>query len=66
MQKRKNRKSSNKKPVSSKGVIETMAGGASINAILGSAKGLCRNCENSKKCMYSKTESGVWHCEEYS
>jgi len=66
MQKRKNRKSSNKKPVNLKGIIETMVRDTSLNVISDSAKGLCRNCVNSKKCMYSKIESGVWHCEEYS
>ncbi len=28
-------------------------------------KGLCVNCENRKTCMLSRTEGGVWHCEEY-
>jgi len=28
-------------------------------------KGLCSNCANAITCTFPKTESGVWHCEEY-
>ncbi len=28
-------------------------------------KGLCINCENRFTCGNSKTEGGIWHCEEY-
>ena len=28
-------------------------------------KGLCINCENGITCINSKTEGGIWHCEEY-
>ena len=28
--------------------------------------GLCRNCLNHRKCIYSKPTGGVWHCEEYA
>ena len=28
-------------------------------------KGLCINCENRFTCITSKTEGGIWHCEEY-
>ena len=28
-------------------------------------KGLCPNCKNLKTCTYSKSETGVWFCEEY-
>jgi len=27
--------------------------------------GLCAYCERWLTCTYSKTEAGVWHCEEY-
>ncbi len=28
-------------------------------------KGLCINCENRFTCINSRTEGGIWHCEEY-
>jgi hypothetical protein len=28
-------------------------------------KGLCVNCENRAICKLPKSETGVWHCEEY-
>lgn len=28
-------------------------------------RGLCLNCENNERCIYSGTEGGVWHCEMY-
>ena len=28
-------------------------------------KGLCFNCENREKCVFPKSEGGIWHCEEY-
>ena len=28
-------------------------------------RGLCRNCENMKDCLFPKGEVGVWLCEEY-
>ncbi len=28
-------------------------------------KGLCVNCENRLGCSQARTESGIWHCEEY-
>lgn len=28
-------------------------------------KGLCMNCDHNEDCTYPKSESGVWHCEEY-
>jgi len=28
-------------------------------------KGLCVNCENRAECSLSRTEGGIWHCEEY-
>jgi hypothetical protein len=28
-------------------------------------KGLCMNCDNNEDCTYPKSESGVWHCDEY-
>lgn len=28
-------------------------------------KGLCVNCENRATCKLPKSETGVWHCEEY-
>jgi hypothetical protein len=28
-------------------------------------RGLCKNCERRKDCLYPKPEAGVWHCEEY-
>jgi hypothetical protein len=28
-------------------------------------KGLCINCENRERCVNSRTDSGIWHCEEY-
>jgi hypothetical protein len=28
-------------------------------------KGLCVNCEHRYECTFPKSESGVWHCEEY-
>ena len=28
-------------------------------------KGLCSNCANAITCTFPKSESGVWHCEEY-
>lgn len=27
--------------------------------------GLCANCENRNTCTFERSESGVWHCEEY-
>lgn len=27
--------------------------------------GLCINCDNRKKCVFSNNEGGVWHCQEY-
>ncbi|MBN1980975.1 MAG: hypothetical protein JW795_05555 [Chitinivibrionales bacterium] len=30
-----------------------------------SIKGLCVNCENKQNCVMSKTEGGIWRCEEY-
>ena len=27
--------------------------------------GLCRTCDLAKTCVFTKPESGVWHCEEY-
>jgi len=27
--------------------------------------GLCMNCDNSEGCTFPRSESGVWHCEEY-
>ena len=35
------------------------------NPISNKFKGLCMNCDNSDDCTYPKSESGVWHCEEY-
>ena len=29
------------------------------------AVGLCLDCENRDKCAFSKSEEGIWHCEEY-
>ncbi len=28
-------------------------------------KGLCANCENIGICVIPKSDSGIWHCEEY-
>ncbi len=28
-------------------------------------KGICVNCAHRNDCKLSKTETGVWHCEEY-
>lgn len=28
-------------------------------------KGLCINCENRFTCSNSRTQGGIWHCEEY-
>lgn len=28
-------------------------------------KGLCVNCANRETCKLPKSETGVWHCEEY-
>jgi hypothetical protein len=28
-------------------------------------KGLCVNCDNRGTCSHARTESGVWHCENY-
>ena len=28
-------------------------------------QGLCFNCENRETCIYTQTEGGIWHCEEY-
>jgi len=28
-------------------------------------KGLCKFCEIRDTCTYPKSETGVWHCEEY-
>lgn len=28
-------------------------------------KGLCKNCDHRMTCVYSKSESGIWNCEEY-
>ncbi len=27
--------------------------------------GLCMNCENRETCPLSKTEGGIWFCNEY-
>jgi len=27
--------------------------------------GLCSDCEGRQTCTFSKSEGGVWHCEEY-
>lgn len=27
--------------------------------------GLCSNCDNKETCTFERSESGVWHCEEY-
>jgi hypothetical protein len=32
---------------------------------LGSAPGLCANCANFSRCTLPKSDTGVWHCEEY-
>jgi hypothetical protein len=29
------------------------------------ALGLCRTCDLAGTCVFTKPESGVWHCEEY-
>lgn len=29
------------------------------------AKGLCANCEDRETCTLPKSETGVWHCEQY-
>jgi len=29
------------------------------------SKGLCVNCAHRETCAWAKSESGVWHCEEY-
>ncbi len=28
--------------------------------------GLCMNCAHRDDCGYSKSEGGIWHCEEYA
>ena len=38
---------------------------AASKPVLNDAKGLCRTCESFATCVFPKTESGVWHCEEY-
>jgi hypothetical protein len=30
-----------------------------------SYKGLCVNCEKRVVCIHSKSDVGIWHCEEY-
>ena len=31
----------------------------------GKYKGLCSNCKNCMTCIFTKPESGIWHCEEF-
>jgi hypothetical protein len=38
---------------------------AAIKPISSEFKGLCMNCDHNEDCTYPKSESGVWHCEEY-
>ena len=28
-------------------------------------KGLCMNCQSRNECALAKSDTGVWHCEEY-
>ena len=34
-------------------------------AEFGKFKGLCVNCAHRNACALSKSEGGIWHCEEY-
>ena len=34
---------------------------AMVNGYLG----LCRNCEERATCSQSRTDGGIWHCEQY-
>ncbi|MFH1575074.1 MAG: hypothetical protein ABIG68_13915 [Acidobacteriota bacterium] len=29
-------------------------------------KGLCINCDHRQDCSHAKSETGVWHCENYA
>ncbi len=38
---------------------------ASEGVEFGKYKGLCVNCAHRNACALSKSEGGIWHCEEY-
>ncbi len=42
-----------------------IATSTAASPISGKFKGLCMNCDNLDGCTYPKSESGIWHCEEY-
>jgi len=53
----------NFEPASKKKVVRT----AAVKEVKSSKlrQGLCMNCENREFCVLPKSESGVWHCDEY-
>jgi hypothetical protein len=39
---------------------ETVKGASNVKT-----RGLCETCKNLKTCTYSKSEAGIWFCDEY-